>query len=178
MKIIQNYKLWLIVSVTFLLMFVAVCIFSAKNFYELDAYRAEKSENINQKTIITRLTNENAELKSEKLAVQSSENLESIVTDFIETHYRSNDEIKQEVLRKHLDEGRTVKSLCDEYFLAHSTVEKWNTEYRKECQKEPKLKEQSEIYEENRKLRKELEELKKENEFLKKAAAFFAKEIG
>ena len=81
-------------------MFVAVCIFSAKNFYELDAYRAEKAENINQKTIITRLTNENAELKSEKLAVQSSENLESIVTDFIETHYRSNDEIKQETLIK------------------------------------------------------------------------------
>ena len=98
MKVIQNYKIWLIVSITFLLMFVAVCIFSAKNFYELDVYRAEKSENINQKTIITRLTNENAELKSEKLAVQGAENLESIVMDFIETHYRSNDEIKQETL--------------------------------------------------------------------------------
>ena len=110
MKIIQNYKLWLIVSVTFLLMFVAVCIFSAKNFYELDAYRAEKSENINQKTIITRLTNENAELKSEKLAVQSSENLESIVMDFIETHYRSNDEIKQETLIK-----STVWQIKDDY---------------------------------------------------------------
>ena len=69
------------------------------------------------------------------------------------------DEIKQEILRKHLDEGRTVKSLCDEYFLAHSTIERWITEYRKECQEKPKLKEQSEIYEENRKLRKELEEL-------------------
>ncbi len=90
MRILKNYKLWFIVSVTFLLMFVAVCIFSAGNFYELDAYRAEKAENINQKTIITRLTNENAELKSEKLAVQGAENLESIVTDFIETHYRSN----------------------------------------------------------------------------------------
>ena len=88
------------------------------------------------------------------------------------------DETKQEILRKHFEEGRTVKSLCDEYFLAHSTVERWITEYRKECLKEPKLKEQSDIYEENRKLRKELEELKKENEFLKKAAAFFAKEIG
>ena len=98
MKVIQNYKLWLIVSVTFLLMFVAVCIFSSKNFYELDAYRTEKAENINQKTIITRLTNENTELKSEKLAVQGAENLESIVIDFIETHYRSNDEIKQETL--------------------------------------------------------------------------------
>ena len=81
-------------------MFVAVCIFSAKNFYELDAYQNEKAENINQKAIITRLTNENAELKSEKLAVQSSENLESIVMDFIETHYRSNDEIRQETLIK------------------------------------------------------------------------------
>ncbi len=100
MRILKNYKFWLIVSVTFLLMFVAVCIFSAKNFYELDAYRAEKSENINRKAIITRLTNENAELKSEKLAVQGAENLESIVMDFIETHYRSNDEIKQETLIK------------------------------------------------------------------------------
>ena len=100
MRILKNYTLWLIASITFLLMFVAVCIFSAKNFYELDAYRTEKAENINQKAIITRLTNENAELKSEKLAVQSSENLESIVTDFIETHYRSNDEIKQETLIK------------------------------------------------------------------------------
>ena len=110
MKILKNYKFWLIVSVTFLLMFVAVCIFSAKNFYELDAYRTEKAENINQKTIITRLTNENAELKSEKLAVQSSENLESIVMDFIETHYRSNDEIKQETLIK-----STVWQIKDDY---------------------------------------------------------------
>ena len=100
MRILKNYTLWLIASITFLLMFVAVCIFSAKNFYELDAYRAEKAENINQKTIITRLTNENAELKSEKLAVQGAENLESIVMDFIETHYRSNDEIRQETLIK------------------------------------------------------------------------------
>ena len=110
MKIIQNYKLWLIVSVTFLLMFVAVCIFSAKNFYELDAYLTEKNENINQNTIITRLTNENAELKSEKLAVQGAENLESIVMDFIETHYRSNDEIRQKTLIK-----STVWQIKDDY---------------------------------------------------------------
>ena len=110
MRILKNYTLWLIASITFLLMFVAVCIFSAKNFYELDAYRAEKSENINRKAIITRLTNENAELKSEKLAVQSSENLESIVMDFIETHYRSNDEIKQETLIK-----STVWQIKDDY---------------------------------------------------------------
>ena len=62
MRILKNYKLWLIVSVTFFLMFVAVYIFSAKNFYELDAYWTEKAENINQKAIITRLTNENTEL--------------------------------------------------------------------------------------------------------------------
>ena len=100
MRILKNYKLWLIVSVIFLLMFVAVCIFSAKNFYELDAYRTEKAENINQKTIITRLTNENTEMKSEKLAVQGAENLESVIGDFIKTYYRSNDEIKQETLIK------------------------------------------------------------------------------
>ena len=86
-------------------------------------------------------------------------------------------EEKHEILRKHFEEGRTVKSLCDEYFLAHSTIEKLITDYRKECQQEPKLQAQSDMYEENRKLRQEIEELKKENAFLKKAAAFFAREI-
>ena len=110
MRILKNYKFWLIVSITFLLMFVVVCIFSSKNFYELDAYRTEKAENINQKAIITRLTNENAELKSENLAVQGAENLESIVMDFIETHYRSNDEIRQKTLIK-----STVWQIKDDY---------------------------------------------------------------
>jgi transposase len=93
------------------------------------------------------------------------------------SYKRLSPEDRQEVLRKHFEEGRTVKSLCDEYFIAHSTIEKWITDYRKECQKKPELKVQSDMYEENRKLRQELEELKKENAFLKKAAAFFAKEI-
>ena len=90
---------------------------------------------------------------------------------------RLSPEDRQEVLRKHFEEGRTVKSLSDEYFVADSTIERWITEYRKECQSKPELKVQSDMYEENRKLRQELEELKKENAFLKKAAAFFAKEI-
>ena len=93
------------------------------------------------------------------------------------SYKRLSPEDRQEVLRKHFEEGRTVKSLCDEYFIAHSTIEKWITDYRKECQKKPELKVQSDMYEENRKLRQELEELKKENAFLKKAAAFFAREI-
>ena len=93
------------------------------------------------------------------------------------SYKRLSPEDRQEVLRKHFEEGRTVKSLCDEYFIAHSTIEKWITDYRKECQKKPELKVQSDMYEENRKLRQELEELKKENSFLKKAAAFFAREI-
>lgn len=93
------------------------------------------------------------------------------------SYKRLSPEDRQEVLRKHFEEGRTIKSLCDEYFIAHSTIEKWITDYRKECQKKPELKVQSDMYEENRKLRQELEELKKENAFLKKAAAFFAREI-
>lgn len=86
-------------------------------------------------------------------------------------------ELKKEILRKHFEEGRTVKSLCDEYVLAHSTIEKMVTEARKECQENPQAKQQLDAYKEVLALRKELEELKKENDFLKKAAAFFAKEI-
>ncbi|MGN0169206.1 MAG: transposase [Lachnospiraceae bacterium] len=90
---------------------------------------------------------------------------------------RISTEMKQEILRKHLEEGRSVQSLCDEYFLGHSTIERWVTEYRKECQEKPEQKAQLDIFEENRRLQKQIEELKKENSFLKKAAAFFAKEI-
>lgn len=90
-------------------------------------------------------------------------------------------EFKMKIVRLHLGEGRTFKSITDEYGLVKSTIAKWCKEYREEClsatQSSPKSKTELEIIEENRRLRKELEETRKENLFLKKAAAFFAKEI-
>jgi len=86
-------------------------------------------------------------------------------------------ELKEKVLRLYLEEGRTKKSLMEEYNLGSGTLTYWLQQRRKECKTNHVLQQETDSYEENKRLRRELEELKKENLFLKKAAAFFAKEI-
>ncbi len=90
-------------------------------------------------------------------------------------HYEP--ELKEKILRLYLEEGRTKKSLTEEYHLGQGTLTYWLQQRRKECQNNPILKEDDERSAEILRLKKELAESKKENEFLKKAAAFFAKEI-
>ena len=85
-------------------------------------------------------------------------------------------ELKEKILRLYLEEGRTKKSLTDEYHLGSGTVTYWLQQKRAECQTDPLVKEQADNYEEVRKLRLDLAESQKENAFLKKVAAFFAKE--
>lgn len=87
------------------------------------------------------------------------------------------DHVRKKVIKLHLEEGRTIKSLTDEYNLGNGTVSYWLKKHREECEENPELKSETDQMLENRKLRKRLEELEKENRFLKKAAAFFAKEI-
>jgi transposase len=86
-------------------------------------------------------------------------------------------EYKNKIVRLHLEEGRTLKSLQDEYKVSKASISNWVTQFRNECQINEKAKEDYDYMKENLRLRKELEEMKKENLFLKKAAAFFAKEI-
>lgn len=86
-------------------------------------------------------------------------------------------ELKETVLRLYLEEGRTKKSLTEEYHLGQGTITYWLQQRRKECQSNPQVKEQTDAYEENKRLHRELAEKEKEIAFLKKAAAFFAKEI-
>ena len=93
------------------------------------------------------------------------------------SHNRYEPEFKEKILKLYLEEGRTMKSLTEEYKLGKSTLKYWLQQRRKECQTNPKIEEENSTYAEIRRLRKELEETRKENEFLKKAAAFFAKEI-
>ncbi len=92
-------------------------------------------------------------------------------------YQRYNEDFKKEMIRLHLEDGRTKKSLSDEYNIGAGTLTNWLKQYREECKTNPILKEEQSSYETHRKLLKEIAELKKENEFLKKAAAFFAKEI-
>lgn len=81
-------------------------------------------------------------------------------------------ELKEQIIRLYLEEGRTMKSLTEEYHLGNGTLRYWLKNYRKECDDKTPA-----TQEELARLRKQNAELRKENEFLKKAAAFFAKEV-
>ena len=86
-------------------------------------------------------------------------------------------EFRQKIVRLVLEEGRTLKSVNEEYNLGEGTVRGWIRKFEEECEINPDTKDTKNLYEENLKLRKQLAEAKKENDFLKKAAAFFAKEL-
>ena len=80
--------------------------------------------------------------------------------------------LKQELIRLYLEEGRTMKSLTEEYNLGKGTLRYWLKNTRKECAEKSTV-----TGHEMERLRKQNAELRKEVQFLKKAAAFFAKEL-
>ena len=86
-------------------------------------------------------------------------------------------EFKKKIVRLHIEEGRTYKSITAEYGVSKASISKWCSEFSKECQNQANsnegIKTELDLMKENLRLRKELEEAKKENLFLKKAAAFF-----
>jgi len=86
-------------------------------------------------------------------------------------------EIKEKVIRLHLEEGRTIKSLTEEYHLGKGTLGYWLKARSEEGESNSSITEENDTYAEIKRLRKELAESQKEIAFLKKAAAFFAKEI-
>ena len=90
---------------------------------------------------------------------------------------KHDDHLRKKIIKLHLEEGRTIKSLTNEFKLGNGTLSYWLKKHREECKDNPDLQSETDQMVENRKLRKRLEELEKENRFLKKAAAFFAKEI-
>ncbi len=90
---------------------------------------------------------------------------------------RYNPELRNKILRLHLEDGRSIKSLTEEYNLGSGTLRYWLDKHREECKTNPVIKNETEAMLEIKRLKKELAESQKENAFLKKAAAFFAKEI-
>ena len=87
MKVIRNYKLWVILSVSFLSMFVAVCIYFSGLYAELEVYRSEEKNISDQKQVINTLTDENARLKSEKLSTRTSDEIPQIIKSFADGFY-------------------------------------------------------------------------------------------
>lgn len=90
---------------------------------------------------------------------------------------RYDPQLKEKIIRLHLKDGRTIKSLTEEYHLGSGTIRFWLKKHREECKINPETEKQDAEYNEVKERRKQLAELEKENRFLKKAAAFFAKEI-
>ena len=87
------------------------------------------------------------------------------------------EELKKEVVRQHIQEERSLKSLSLEYHVSKAGISNWVKQYREECQTNHETKKEYDYMTEMNKLRMKNQELEKENLFLKKAAAFFAKEI-
>ena len=90
-------------------------------------------------------------------------------------HYEP--EFKKKIVRLHLEEGRTLKGLAEEYGISKASISNWVSQFRTECQINEEAQGDYDYMKENLRLKKQLAELQKENDFLKKAAAFFAKEI-
>lgn len=86
-------------------------------------------------------------------------------------------EFKRKLIKLHLEDGRTLTSLSEEYRISKSTITQWIKKYREECNTNSELQTEKDYFQKTLKLKRQLEELEKENRFLKKAAAFFAKEI-
>ncbi len=86
-------------------------------------------------------------------------------------------EFKKKIVRLHLEEGRTLRGLAEEYGISKASISIWTKQFREECQENEEAQAEYDYMKENCKLKKQLAELQKENDFLKKAVAFFAKEI-
>jgi len=81
-------------------------------------------------------------------------------------HYET--EFKNKIVRLHLEEGRTLKGLAEEYSVSKANISNWVRQFREECQINKEAQDDYDYMKENLRLRKELTEFQKENEFLKK----------
>ena len=61
-ELMKNYKVWLIASLTLLIMLAAVCISFSGNYHELEGYREKEYNAAEQQKVISKLTEENTRL--------------------------------------------------------------------------------------------------------------------
>ena len=81
-------------------------------------------------------------------------------------------EFKKKIVRLHLGDRRTIRSLAAEYSISKANISNRISRFRKECQNNEEAKANYDYIKENLNLKKQLAELQKENDFLKKTAAF------
>ena len=49
------------------------------------------------------------------------------------------EQFKKNIVRLRIEEGRSIKSLVEEYGVSNSSVKKWCGEFNKECLQSPEL---------------------------------------
>lgn len=72
-------------------------------------------------------------------------------------------ETKKQIVRLHLEQGRTIKSLSEEYRVSTASISNWVSQFRKECQDNRKAKEEYDSMQEISRPRKELAEARKKH---------------
>lgn len=84
-------------------------------------------------------------------------------------------EFRKKIVRLHLEEDRTYKSITAEYGISKASISEWCREFSEECrmkaQANPEARDELELMKENLRLRRELEEAKKEKLFLSVVAS-------
>ncbi len=85
-------------------------------------------------------------------------------------------ELMDHIVQLHIGEGRTYKSLSDEYGVSVNSIGRAVRRFHNEAKANEEKAKQLADLEKLRKLEKKVAELEKENDFLNQAAAFFAKE--
>lgn len=86
------------------------------------------------------------------------------------------EEFWEHLIKLHIEDGRTYKSLAEEFGVAPEQIGRRVRKFRASAELDAIKSETLGNMEEIRRLQKELAEVKKENDFLKKLAAFYAKE--
>ena len=61
-------------------------------------------------------------------------------------------EFKKKIVRLHLEEGRTYKSIIAEYGVSKASISKWCREFSKECQTDPQAQKDYDSMKENLRL--------------------------
>ena len=75
-------------------------------------------------------------------------------------------EFKKKIVRLHLEEGRSLKGLAEEYGVSKASISIWTKQFREECQTNDEAQADYDYMKENLQLKKQLAELQKENDFL------------
>ena len=88
-ELMKNYKVWLIASLTLLIMLAAVCISFSGNYHELESYHEKEYNAAEQQKVISKLAEENTRLKTENTSIQSADSLTEMIQEYVKNYYNS-----------------------------------------------------------------------------------------